>query len=150
MGRPETVGSYGAHEKRPRRVRPATRSGRTLYPQNDCFLEGNKSRCPQFYLVDVSGVDLQLARKSLRRTILTRMSCCARASILSAPTRASKTFCTALAYPGENEVSGGAALQRRIKGSRSDSRPPHGRHHSSPTDPQRRSKCAPISEGFSH
>ena len=32
-------------------------------------------------------------------------------SILSAPTRASQTFCTAFAYPRENQVSGGAALQ---------------------------------------
>jgi tetratricopeptide (TPR) repeat protein len=31
----------------------------------------------------------------------TRASCCVQASIPSAPTRASKTFCAALAYPGE-------------------------------------------------
>jgi hypothetical protein len=30
---------------------------------------------------------------------LTRVFCCGRASILSAPTRAFKTLCTALAYP---------------------------------------------------
>ena len=32
---------------------------------------------------------------------LTRASCCGRALILSAPTRASKILCTVLAYPGE-------------------------------------------------
>src|ERR1700674_4262756 len=35
---------------------------------------------------------------------LTRASCCGRALILSAPTRASKILCTALAYPGEKSA----------------------------------------------
>src|SRR5271156_2691113 len=44
---------------------------------------------------------------------LTLASCCGRASILSARTRASKTFCTALAFPGKICVSCAATETRQ-------------------------------------
>jgi len=44
---------------------------------------------------------------------LTRASCCGRALILSAPTRASKILCTVLAYPGETKSAKNQAAVRQ-------------------------------------